>query len=531
MDDSGLRGGGRTWTGALAFLTARLGRPLGALGLFVLVSVATRWLSFVVGVLDLDESAHIVGSWELQRGRVLYAEFVDNKPPLLYAYFWLAQAVFGRGLIAVHVFTAVVTIPLAALGVARFFEQPRLGLVAALLFLAYSAAFLAHDMLASNAEIPMIAIAVWALVVVRREAFALSLPRAWAAGALIGIATLVKFQAAAWLGALAVAVAFAAARRAAWRRLPAAALALGGGFAAPLAAAWCWFRWLGADDDLVYWTLVSNLAYARNPIAPGEALQRAASYLLPFLVVTLPLWWGLVRTIRAWRDPYAAVLLGAVVAATSVAVTLGFRFFPHYFVQLYPPLAIGAAPWVRDLLEQGPRGSRRVVLAWTAAMVAGFAVANALLYRPGAGVYRERDPVYQRVAARMAGDRCAPGASLFVWGYAPMVYYYAGLQPASRFVVLAQSGLTGYIPGNAGHLRDVSRARRPLAPDHWNWLLSDLERRRATYVVDTAPAALYQWHLFPMSAYPALDRYVRDRFEPLADVDGVLIYRRKGCRG
>ena len=53
---------------------------LGLFALFVLASLLTRWLSLVVEVLDVDETAHAVGSWVLLDGGRLYTDFVDNKP-------------------------------------------------------------------------------------------------------------------------------------------------------------------------------------------------------------------------------------------------------------------------------------------------------------------------------------------------------------------------------------------------------------------------------------------------------------------
>src|SRR5262245_41470824 len=60
------------------------------LALFVGVSLLTRWLSLSVELLDMDEAAHAVGSWVLRDGGLLYRDFVDNKPPLLYVYYALA---------------------------------------------------------------------------------------------------------------------------------------------------------------------------------------------------------------------------------------------------------------------------------------------------------------------------------------------------------------------------------------------------------------------------------------------------------
>ena len=121
---------------------------LGLFALFVLVSLLTRWLSLVVEVLDMDEAAHAVGSWVLLDGGRLYTDFVDNKPPLLYGYYALAQLLLGRGLLPVHAVTAVVTVPLVALAASASFRHDRRGVAAGLLWLVYGASFLAHDMLA-----------------------------------------------------------------------------------------------------------------------------------------------------------------------------------------------------------------------------------------------------------------------------------------------------------------------------------------------------------------------------------------------
>ena len=128
-------------------------RVLAALPAFVAAAVLTRWLSLVVDVLDSDEAAHVVGSWVWMDGGRLYTDFIDNKPPLLYAYYALAQLLLGKGLFAVHLFTAVVTVPLTALAASAFFGRDRRGLAAAALSLVYGSSFLAHDMLAVNAEL------------------------------------------------------------------------------------------------------------------------------------------------------------------------------------------------------------------------------------------------------------------------------------------------------------------------------------------------------------------------------------------
>jgi 4-amino-4-deoxy-L-arabinose transferase-like glycosyltransferase len=501
------------------------------LAAFVAISLITRWISLVVPILDIDESAHIVGSWEMLRGRLLYTEFVNNKPPLLYVYYAVAQAVFGRSLIGVHAFTAIVTVPLTALGVSAFFHHARRGVLAGATFLVYSAAFIGHDMLASHAEVPMMLAAAWAVVLLRDESGATRPARTLASGALFGIAFLFKYQVAVWLPGIALVVGWTAWRRQGTGRSLGSVAALIAGALVPPLLAWLWFRARGGDAMLVYWTLRSNLAYSSNPIRLAEALERFASYAVPFAIVTAPLWWGTWRLASSDEPPYRRWLAWTLVMLSLPPVMLGFRFYPHYFIQLYVPLALAAAPWLEGHLAPPATRAGRRVAAWSLIMLVGFMASTAFLYFGTTRVYRERDPVFHLVADRLRADACAPRATLFVWGYAPPFYYYADMPAASRFVVMAQSRLTGYMSGNLARVRDPREAKADIVPAHWDWLMDDLERNRATFILDTAPAGIYRWNQYPVDDYPRLRDYLASHYDLVDTVGRVHVYRRRGCAG
>ena len=59
--------------------------------------------------------------------------------------------------------------------------------------------------------------------------------------------------------------------------------------------------------------------------------------------------------------------------------------------------------------------------------------------------------------------------------------------------------------------------------------MADLERTRATYILDTAPAGLYRWNRYPLRDYPRLDHYVAESYDLVDEVSRVRIYRRRGC--
>jgi 4-amino-4-deoxy-L-arabinose transferase-like glycosyltransferase len=489
-------------------------RSVALLGLFLAASLCTRAPFLSVPLLDLDEAAHCVGSWELLRGGRLYTDFADNKPPLLYAYYALAQATFGHGLPAVRAFTAVWLLPLTALALSAFFRHDRRGIAAGLLYLVFGAAFLAHDMHAVHAEIVFLLPAAWAVCLVRDAAGARRATRLLAAGVLLGLAALVKQHAAVWLAVPAV----VAWRGAGLREGLVRAGALAAGFLIPLGGAWLVFAGLGNAGDFVYWTFTWNLHYAANPIPPAEALLRLARGPLPFALVTAPLWWTAWRS-RSALDAHQRTIVIVLAALALVTAAVGFRFFPHYLIPLYLPLALGAAPRAA--------APSRALFAYGLAVLAGFTAANHVLYGVRTDVYEETSPLYGSVRAALMREAGFQGGTLFVWGYAPGFYYHLPeLRPASRFVV-PQATLSGYVAGNTASARGELDGRALIDPAHWQLLLDDLERNRATFILDTSPSGLHRWNHFPVANFPLLDSYLRARYDHAGQVGGVRLFRRK----
>ncbi|MCU0242299.1 MAG: hypothetical protein MUF51_07735, partial [Vicinamibacteria bacterium] len=472
--------------------------------------------------------AHIVGSWEWLRGRVLYIEFVDNKPPLLYVYYAIAQIIFGRGLAAVHLFTVLITAPLTAWAAAAFYRHERRGIVAALTFLVASAAFLAHDMQAAHAEAPMSALAAWALVALRDGDARRRPGHAALAGGLLSLAALCAYQALLWMPAVAFCILWPRAGVSLRARVT-SALAFLLGAAAPVLAVYVHFVRLGASDALLYWLITVNAKYVANPITAHEAASRAISYLLPFLLVTAPLWWGLAQSLTDRDADESRMLIIGVTTAGLASSLLGLRFYPHYFIPLYLPLALAAAPAFTRWIESNARAARRLAL-YAAGIWALFAVLNAIAYFDDQSrVYRETDPIFRDVGARLRAERCAAGDNVFVWGWAPSIYYYADLPIAARFVSLAQARLTHYAPGNLESVRRDNGLQADDTHPHWDWLMQDLERNRATFIIDTAPAGLFRWNHYPISDYPRLAKYLDDHYTLIGELRRVRLYRRNGC--
>ncbi len=517
-------------------------RALQHFALFAAVALATRAPFLGVPFLDLDEAAQLVGARVLLGGGTLYVDVADNRPPLLYVYYALGQAFLGTGMTGLRALTAAVTLPLTALAASAFYRHDRRGLLAGLLYLVYGAAFLAHDMHSVSPEVVMLLPLAWALVLARDAGDVRRPWRLLVAGALVGTAVLVRQQAVLALPALAFACwratpadhrppASAEAATRPKRPTPGFVAPLGAlvlGFVLPLAWTWVLFVRRGAAGELVFWTLVHNLRYAANPIPAREALERAASYLLPFLIVTAPLWWAARLSWDGFGSPHRRRLVLALLVSFLPATAVGLRFFPHYFVALYLPLALGAAPATAAALAPPLSRAGRIAAGWAlVALVAG-TTANVVLYSGRVRVYEETRPVFRDVARWLHGDPCFGRGPLFVWGFAPQLYAEAGLPPASRFVV-PQASLVGYVPGNRASRAGEVDTHALVREDHWRLLMDDLARRPPAFVLDTAPAGLHGWDRYPLAEQPRLALFVRNGYEARAVVDGVWIWRRRGC--
>ncbi len=494
-------------------------RALRTFLFFAAVSLATRAVLLGVPTVDIDEAVYLTGAREMLRGGLPYVGFADNKPPLVFAYYAAGQ-LLGDGMLPVRLLTVLLLVPLVAFCASAFHRHGRRGLAAGALFLVWSAAFLGHDMLAVNCELLMLGPLALSVVALRDESAARRASRALAAGLLLGLATLFKYQAAAWGPALALAVLLAG-RGDAKARVAGRLALLGAGAAFPPLAAWGVFAALGAGDAFLYWNWTHNLVYSANP-ASVETGERAAAYVLPFLLATAPLWWAAWRSRRALGG-HAAALVGALLAGSALAALPGWRLYPHYLVPLYFPLALGAAPWAAEHVRAPLSRVARTFVAWAAVLLVGFTAANGYLYLLRHDVYTETRPVFSRVATRLRQDRCFGEGALFVWGWAPIFYTETELPAGSRFLLVGSS-LVGYVPGN----RDPAAGEGLVRPQHWDWLLGDLQGRRPTYVLDTARARLGRWG-YPLEASRRLAAFVAASYEPLDVVDGVRLYRRRGC--
>jgi hypothetical protein len=502
-----------------------------AFGFLLFLCLGLRVVGLVRPCLSDDEATYCVVAREMLSGHVLYRDVVDHKPPLIYATYAATQALGGPrgGMRLLHVVTALVVLATALL-LARVARRLCRGaepapFFAALLYVVFSTTLLDFDAQAANCELFMM-LPLTASVVIYLGAVTgrIRLGPLAAAGALVGVAMLYKYQAAVQLPLYGLHLAWCARRRP--LRLVAGWAALAAGLAAVLAAAVGVFKAAGGWEAAWFWFRF-NFAYINQGMRPAELALRAARR-VSYGVLPAAFIWVLgvaaaaraVRTRDAEDDPERLDLFVAGwLCVSGLAVTAGGRFFGHYFHQVNAPLAVLAAPAAARLWSS----RRRLVVAATAIPAAIFFVLglghDRIMAAGGAP-----DPDYPAMAAAIAA-RSAPQDRLLVWGNAPVLYFEAERPLGSRFVF--SNYLTGLSPATRTQSDPRADASANVVRESWDMLASDVAARRPRLFIDTSPGNIGAYGKFPPTKFPRLQAMLDRDYVPIADVAGARIYTRR----
>lgn len=510
------------------------------------VAVLLRLPTFRYPLVSDDEAIYDAMAQVVVRGGTMYRDTVDHKPPgLVYTYSAVRSLVehlggsFGAVMAGVHA-TGILVVVLTCLAlhaIARETLEPRLTPLPPLLYAFASAASVPPDSLAVNGELLMnlpTALAVWcALRASHDDAAALRrFGLNVAAGAFCAVAALYKYQAAL----VGVSLFFLlpsprAGARAFASRLLLQGTALAVGLVLPVLGAALYFKGRGAWGDAFAWGVAFNAHY----LAEGPDLATAASRLaMQLLGVVLPsgLVYGAAAVslghVGAPREGPGARPIDGVIRGRALlvvwaleslyCVTLGRRYFGHYFLQPEVPLSLLAAGPVAALWSRRPRLTR---LALVAPAVVFFVIAA--LPEVFARYVYAADPDY-RALGRAVAARTGPDDTIWVWGNVPQVYFTAARRPGVRFTFC--NYLTGLSPGSRSELDPTFDPRSNAVPGAWDLVIRDLDANRPRVIVDTAAGGMKSYGKFPVASFPALAGYLEDHYRPDGAVDGAVLYRR-----
>src|SRR5438046_1167742 len=327
---------------------------LAAFGI-ILLAVAIRLPSLLHPRPIDSEAMYSVVANEIVDGGRPYADAVERKPPLL---FWTYAAVFtiaGKfNWKALHIVALVWTLGAMAglylIGTELFDRNT--GLVAALFYSVFQPWWTWKN-LTFDAEMLMNLPIIWAWAIALGRSSSRLRPELFAAGALLGAAFLLKQPAAIAavpLGIYLLLPSYRASRSLTRTNSITQAAILTTGFFAALGVVAIVLWKQGILRDAFYWTIADH-------DVPHVFWQKGIVRTLIFLAACLPLVIGAIlacqreNEIWAGRAPERMALLG-LLAASAIGAAAGARFYPHYYVQLIPPLALLAAPYYAQLWSQ-----------------------------------------------------------------------------------------------------------------------------------------------------------------------------------
>ncbi len=448
--------------------------------------------------LDCDEAVYAYVGRSLTRGRVLYRDLSDNKPPLGY---WIyAGAVALGGATETTVRLTPVPFVLATIGLVWWLGL-RLGGPASACLAAFVYAILSTDPYlfgnGANLEHFLNLFAVAGLAALVRSFDAPG--RCWlvAAGALVALASLVKQVAALHLPVFAVALLASDRGGRNWRGKLGDLAALALGFAGPWVAAVgvLWLQGAGPDafEDVVRYGSALARDKVADPRAPSPIVRwltgnadRGGKLPWPFGGTTYLVWWG-AGSWPLWAASVPALawlvvgrgadrsrrLAAAWTVASFAEVALPGLYWQHYYLLPTPGVALALAASMADAgrLARSGRLDRKPGRL-LAGSVAGLGLAAALvgtvslqvrdyLMVPPAELTVRYKGGSQWVALREVGRELGrmtkpwPGATLYIWGWHSPLLIESGMDSPTRHF-FADPLLEDYA---RGHHRDHPRVR------------------------------------------------------------------------
>jgi hypothetical protein len=419
-----------------------------------------------------DQGIYALVARTVTEGGMPYRDAFDFKPPGIYLVYALARALSGNaqwGIRALEVAGLCAMIVAMVSLAERWWGERNIGwLAGALAALVHAQLDFWHTAQPETFGGMLSVGAVWLSCPAVRSEVPVDLRRveSWryfAAGALFGVAGLLKPPLAGGGAVLAVWAAWPALRRLdLGEALRPVALVLVGG-AAPFAACLAWFAAKGAlpalRETLFEFTPHYTEISWRERTLLGMLYQSVTEWLVNYCsLVSVGLVLGLAMWRSAWRRP-AIGLVAGIVAVQLVGIALQAKFFPYHYAGVWPFTALLAAlgwwqAW-RWAVSRGRRAAVGVTLLALLCVSLRTAAKDvpenwwrraARRVRLLAGGWRDRPTIDglasvadvsaggNRLVAAELARRVPVGGSAYIWGFEPIIYDLAGVRFASRYV-------------------------------------------------------------------------------------------------
>jgi len=330
-----------------------------------------------------------------------------------------------------------------------------------------------------------------------------------------------------------------------------------GGFSIPILLLLCYFWSKGILEEFYFW----GWAYNFNYIAQGGGLLTWDYYLLKGLSKTFLVALGgfliwflglrqVYQSLRSWGRGFfqkeSSISLHVLFCVlwfvlSFIPISLGGRFFYHYFVQLIPPLCLLAALPACQFWNQK---KYRPALAF-------FSLLPLLIFMPESTSKLWEKKKNFEIVGEYVRNNSNPKDRIFIWGFFPRAYFFTKRKPASRFLfcdfLTGSTSITDgmdYDPNKPNELpnvfqrlrRDMNPKTQPLndydtskwiVPRAWPHLWEDLEKNKPVYFIDTAPANNHRFGKYPLHRFPDLKKFIESHYQLEITIAAIDLYKRK----
>jgi Dolichyl-phosphate-mannose-protein mannosyltransferase len=217
--------------------------------------------------------------------------------------------------------------------------------------------------------------------------------------------------------------------------------------------------------------------------------------------------WKIVHKASWWLLPNAI--------AVCIAISLGKRFFPSYFMFSVPLISIFLAIILAPALKAVASSRRHVLFAipfcFITLIMLNIQTVN--FKRTLEGGLTNADPVL---------IHSQPGDKLYVWGYMPEFYVSSKMLPASRFVIT--SLLVGHF-FEEGDNRPPERQLKFVRPGDWDLFMQDLTQAKAFMFVDANNVRMGVPGTFAPQRYPRMKQFMDRNCTFKTNIGPLPLYR------
>lgn len=198
-----------------------------------------------------------------------------------------------------------------------------------------------------------------------------------------------------------------------------------------------------------------------------------------------------------------------------VSASMMWRFFPHYYLQAAPFLALCMGIAARRVLPYVVQPFRAAAFGAFIGFLT-FCAAMACIFGERVDGRITHDRTHQDIAHYIEATT-RPDDRIFVWGFSPTIYGYSHRRPASRFVF--ETYVTGMVPWYWERL-EIERAR--VVPGSMEGMIEDLRREKPAIVVDAGSVMLAR----SIRLYPESYAWLREGYCFEMRLGAFDLYRR-----